>query len=116
MVVKQFAPSLSDYIDDLTQSALSKKELGIKAATGAQTELIEKLAGFYDEVITATKKLSEDTAKAEQMEADLDQAKFYHDVVIADMDAVRAVADAAEPLIPEGYLPYPTYEQILFYV
>ena len=29
---------------------------------------------------------------------------------------MMAFADEAEPLIPEGYLPYPTYEQILFYV
>ena len=57
-----------------------------------------------------------DTDKAESMDADIDQAKFYHDVIVTDMEKVREFADAAEPLIPEGYLPYPTYEQILFYV
>ena len=116
MVLKQFAPSLSAYIDDLTESVLSRKQLGIDAGCETQTDLIKKLAGYYDEVIKATKKLSEDTEKAESMEADIEQAKFYHDVVLSDMDEVRKSADAAEPLLPEGYLPYPTYEEMLFYI
>ncbi len=116
MIQKQFAPSLMDYIDDLTQSALSKKELGIEAAAGTQKELITKLAGYYETVVKATEKLSADIEKAEGMECDINQAKFYHDVLVADMEEIRKTADMAEPLIPEGYLPYPTYEQILFYV
>ncbi|MCR5830874.1 MAG: glutamine synthetase III [Lachnospiraceae bacterium] len=116
MVQKQFAPSLMDYIDDLTQSALAKKELGIKAASATQKDLIEKLSEYYDEVIKATEKLAKDVDKAESMDPDIEQAKFYHDVIVTDMEEIRKTADLAEPLIPEGYLPYPTYEQILFYV
>ena len=41
---------------------------------------------------------------------------FYHDVVKADMEELREVADAAETLIPDDLLPYPTYEKMLFYV
>ena len=67
-------------------------------------------------MMKATAKLSEDTDKAESMELNIDQAKFYHDVVLADMEEIRKYADAVEPLLPEEYLPYPTYEQMLFYV
>lgn len=116
MVQKQFAPALMDYIDDLTASVMSKKELGIEKAVSSQKDLIEKLAGLYEEVIKATDKLAADTDKAEAMDPTLDQAKFYHDVIVEDMIKIRQYADEAEPLIPEGYLPYPTYEQILFYV
>ncbi len=116
MVLKQFAPSLMDYIDDLTQSALSRKELGIEEAASIQTDLIKKLSACYSNTINGIKKLSEDVDKAESMEPDIEQCKFYHDVVLADMDEIRKYADEAEPLIPEGYLPYPTYEQMLFYV
>ncbi|MBR3635373.1 MAG: glutamine synthetase III [Lachnospiraceae bacterium] len=116
MVLKQFAPALMRYIDELTQSALSKKQLGIEPAVGAQTELIKKLSSYYEDVIKATEVLSKDVAKAEAMEADINQCKFYHDTVLADMEEIRKYADLAEPLIPEGYLPYPTYEQMLFYV
>ncbi|MCR4750044.1 MAG: glutamine synthetase III [Lachnospiraceae bacterium] len=116
MVLKQFAPALMRYIDELTASALSKKQLGIEPAVSTQTELIKKLSSYYEDVIKATEKLSGDVAKAEAMNADIDQCKFYHDTVLSDMEEVRKYADLAEPLIPEGYLPYPTYEQMLFYV
>ncbi|MCR5673019.1 MAG: glutamine synthetase III [Lachnospiraceae bacterium] len=116
MVLKQFAPSLLKYIDELTDSVLARKQLGIEAAVSTETELITKLSGYYEAVIKETKKLSEDLEKAEGMDQTIDQAKFYHDTVLADMDEVRKYADEAEPLIPEGYLPYPTYEQMLFYV
>ncbi|MCR5651972.1 MAG: glutamine synthetase III [Lachnospiraceae bacterium] len=116
MIQKQFAPALMGYIDDLTQSALSKKELGIEEAAETQKDLIKRLAGLYDKVVKTTVNLSVDVMKAESMEPDIDQARFYHDTVLADMEEIRKYADEAEPLIPEGYLPYPTYEQILFYV
>ena len=116
MVYKQFAPALLAYIDDLTDSALAKKELGIKAATATTEKMIEKLSGYYEQVIGATEKLAADTKKAEAMADALEQAKFYHDTVMADMEEVRSYADAAEPFIPDGYLPYPTYEDMLFYV
>ena len=116
MVLKQFAPALNAYIDDLTESVLSRKELGIEAGCKVQTDLINRLSGYYESVIGATEKLSADTEKAESMEQNLDQAKFYHDVVLSDMEEIRKYADAAEPLLPEGYLPYPTYEELLFYI
>ncbi len=116
MILKQFAPALLAYIDELTSSVLARKELGIKAAVETETELIEKLAGYYDAVIRETKKLSDDVDNADNMECDINQARFYHDIVLADMNEIRKYADEAEPLIPEGYLPYPTYEQMLFYV
>ena len=116
MVLKQFAPALLKYIDELTESVLSRKQLGIKAAVETETKLIDKLSGYYEAVIKETQKLSDDIKKAESMDENIDQARFYHDVLIADMDEVRKYADEAEPLIPEGYLPYPTYEQMLFYV
>ncbi len=116
MVLKQFAPALLKYIDELTSSVLARKQLGVDAAVSTETKLIEKLSGYYEAVIKETDKLTEDIEKAESMDATIDQARFYHDVLLADMDEVRKYADEAEPLIPEGYLPYPTYEQMLFYV
>ncbi|MBQ4483037.1 MAG: glutamine synthetase III [Lachnospiraceae bacterium] len=116
MILKQFAPALISYVDDLTESVLKRKQLGIEKGCESQTELIGRLSGYYDEVIKLTEKLTEDTEKAESMEADIEQARFYHDTVLLDMDEIRKTADAAEPLLPEGYLPYTTYEEMLFYV
>ena len=55
-------------------------------------------------------------AKAEGIEDALESARFYHDAVLADMDAVRLVADAVEADLPDGALPYPGYDKLLFSV
>ena len=59
-------------------------------------------------------KLAEDTAKAEQIGDILEQAKFYHETILAEMDELRSWTDSAEAIIPDEYLPYPTYERMLF--
>mgnify|MGYP000647631557 FL=1 len=37
------------------------------------------------------------------------EANYYHDTVLKEMELLRSYADAAEELIGEDYLPYPTY-------
>ena len=44
----------------------------------------------------------------------LETAKYYEANVLKDMAELRAVVDSAEALIPEAYLPYPTYGEMLF--
>ena len=61
-------------------------------------------------------KLDADMLHAQSLEDELTCAHYYHDVVLADMDAVRSLADAIEADLPEGALPYPSYEQLLFSV
>ena len=36
------------------------------------------------------------------------------DIILSDMDALRAAVDQAEAIIPGCYLPYPTYDELLF--
>ena len=42
--------------------------------------------------------------------------KAYADVVKPAMDEARAVYDEMEPLIGEGYKPFPSYEDLLYRV
>ena len=68
----------------------------------------------YHSYSTALDKLAEDTKTAEGKEDALDTAKYYQATVLTDMDKLREFADKAEALIPEKYLSYPTYGQMLF--
>ena len=53
----------------------------------------------------------------ETIPADVQQAaQYYHDTVIAAMDAARAVADALETQVAASDWPLPTYGEMLFYV
>ena len=116
MVHKEFLPAVMKYADSVCESISAKKAISASLPTGASEKLLEKLSTYYEEISEAVDKLVADTDKAEGYDDLQEQAMFYHDVVKADMDALREVADKAEELLPEDVLPYPTYEQMLFYV
>ena len=116
MVLSQFLPAVGSYTDQLVESVSAKKALDPALASKADMTIIKKLSESYDRIYELTDKLEADTAKVESIEDSLEQAKFYHDTIIADMDEIRAIADAVEGYLPDGILPYPTYEQMLFYV
>ena len=115
MIIKEFLPALMDYTGVLTSAYESKANaLGIKSS--AEAMLITKLSGYYDSITDKTEKLTADIAVAEGIEDMLESAKFYHETILADMDDIRSVADAAEEFLPDEFLPYPSYEKLLFYV
>ena len=116
MINKQFAPALMAYTDEVVGTALSKKSLLKTLSTEAEEKLATQLGGYYSEILKRNEKLKKDTEKAQKLTDSLKQATFYHETVIKDMEELRKVADEAEGLIPEDLLPYPTYEQMLFYV
>ncbi|MDD6037566.1 MAG: glutamine synthetase III [bacterium] len=116
MVHKDFLPAVMKYADSVCDSISAKKAISASLPTGEAEKLLEKLASYYEEISKQAEKLESDTAEAEK-DTDLEaQAMKYHDVVMADMEALRAVADEAELLLPDELLPYPTYEKMLFYV
>lgn len=114
MLYKQFLPSLLSYSDTLTSSVISKKSIGITASS--EEKLLKKICKYYDSLSNLTESLKAETEKAESICDALEQATYYHDVVFAKMEEIREIADEVEVLLPEDVLPYPTYEQILFYV
>ena len=114
MLEKEFMPALLKYTDILTSSVMNKKTLGVPAK--APEKQLKKLSGLYETIYELTDVLKADTAEAEKIKDEHEKAMYYHDTVISDTEKVRKAADEAEPLIPEELMPYPTYEQILFYV
>ena len=58
--------------------------------------------------------LEEVTNKAEEMEEGAEQGHYYHDVVFAAMNELRAVSDEMETITSSDYWPYPTYDELLF--
>ena len=112
---RQFLPALLDYQDTLTYSIQGKKAVADLPCT-AETKLLTKLAGYYEDLSDLAEKLAADTVTVEGIE-DMEKASFfYHDTILAEMGEIRSLADAAEELLPDDILPYPNYEQLLFYV
>ena len=112
MVHQDIRPAVAAYTEDLTKAVLDKKAAGISA--GFEAELASKLSTLSAEMYAASVKLDADLKEAAGIECSKKQATFYHDAVVADMEALRAAVDAAEALTGGKYLPYPTYGELLF--
>ena len=114
MVRKDFTSGLVSYMKDVTNEALKKKQLMPELKVSYETDIIGTLDEAEGEIDKALGKLSDDTHKAEAETDALKTARYYHDTILTDMDTLRASVDAAEAIIPEQYLPYPTYGELLF--
>jgi len=116
MVQKDFLPSVFAYIDKVAATAVAKKSVVSDVSTASEGKLIKELSQLADEISTGLETLKADTAKALAIEDPLANAKAYQTVVLSDMDELRKSVDAAETLIPDALLPYPTYDKLLFSV
>ena len=116
MVQKDFLPSVFAYIDKVAATAVAKKSVVSDVSTASEGKLIKELSQLADEISTGLETLKADTAKALATEDPLANAKAYQTVVLSDMETLRKSVDAAEVLIPDALLPYPTYDKLLFSV
>jgi glutamine synthetase len=116
MVQKDFLPSVFAYIDKIAATAVAKKSVVADVSTASEEKLIKELSQLADEISTGLDTLKADTAKALATEDPLANAKAYQTVVLSDMETLRKSVDAAEVLIPDALLPYPTYDKLLFSV
>ena len=114
MIRKDLTSGLIAYEMDLTKEIIQKE----KALPGAKATLEGKILKTLDEAST---QISESSTvfkridrEAEGIEDLQKQADFYEKTVLKDMDELREYADEAEALIPDEYLTYPTYGQLLF--
>ena len=111
MALHQILPAALHYTHTLCEGMATKKALG--AGCRAETKLVESLSNATDALYDNVEKLKNDL---EQMPRDAKaRAEYFHSVITADMDAVRAEADLLEQLTDKSYWPYPTYSDLLFY-
>ena len=116
MIYHDFLPAVGAYMKSLTDGILKKKNVSAAIKTEAEEKMLAKISEKYEEVAGAAEKLEADIKKAEEETDELTLAKFYHDEILGDMESLRAAADYIESYMPDKYLPYPTYSQMLFYV
>ena len=114
MVKKDFTDGLMAYETALTDTAIQKKQVLAGAKCTLETSILTKLDAASEAIGLAVEKLEKDLAETQTITDSLALATAYHDTILADMDALRAPVDASEEMIPETYLPYPTYSKLLF--
>ena len=116
IIQKDLLPSVTTYMEKLAQTASLKKSVVPGISVSAEASLLSRLTELAETMTKDLETLKADTAMAEyEVDKDLlKSAKLYQSVVLTDMEKVRVSADAAEALIPDSILPYPTYGKLLF--
>nr|MCR4618576.1 glutamine synthetase [Lachnospiraceae bacterium] len=114
MVRKDFFDGLIAYQSDVLCEAEKKKSLLPDSPCVLESNIASKLDVLSGKILRSLEKLSEDTKAAEENSDALSCAKFYQETVLSDMEVLRSYVDVAEGMIPDSYIPYPTYGELLF--
>ena len=111
MALHQILPAALAYSKSLCEGIAAKK--AAKISCKAERALVARLSDATDSLYTNCEKLKQSLSHIpESGEA---AARYYHDVVVSNMAALRKDADTLESLTDKSYWPYPTYSDLLFY-
>ena len=111
MALHQILPAALRYTRELCDTVTAKKNYGL--ACNAETVLLQNLSAQTDALFDAVNVLQDALARLPK-EA-IRAAKYFHDIIIPGMNAVRTAADALETMTDKKYWPYPTYTDLLYY-
>lgn len=111
MVLHQILPASLAYSKSLCEGMLAKQSLGVSSK--AEAALVDRLSAATDSVYSKCEKLQQDLMNVPGCGETA--VAYYHDVIVTDMEALRADADLLEKLTDKSYWPYPTYSDLLFY-
>ncbi|MDD6645301.1 MAG: glutamine synthetase III [Oscillospiraceae bacterium] len=114
MAKQDILPAVSSYVKELTDTALAKKSLSASIPTSVEEELVTTLSNDLVSFAEKIKALEEIVVKGNVIEDAQEKANYYHDVVFAAMNELRAVSDEMETITSSDYWPYPTYDKLLF--
>ena len=109
-VMKDRLPAAKKYLKDLSATAISEKELGLKP----DVIFLKKLQEATNVMYKDGEILSKELLKAEKIEDQKKASAAYHGKVLPAMEALRKSGDAVEAMLGKDYLPYPTYGDLLF--
>ncbi|MBB6654205.1 hypothetical protein, partial [Proteus mirabilis] len=93
----------------------SKKSLNPNINCYLETSLVSKLSDLLLSLYNKTSELDDKLSKVKYNSTDiLSSATYYKDTILSQMESLRKTYDELEPLVGRKYLPYPTYEDLLF--
>lgn len=113
---REISPAVVTYTKEVVDTLVAKKSCGSTIDVSAETTLSERLSALFGSFIKAIDALEETLAEARNCESAQAQANYSCEKIIPAMEALRTAADALEEIVAKKYWPFPTYEDILFYV
>ena len=116
MIYKDILPAVYKYMSDVSKTVIDLKAVVPGAKAKAETSVLATLDGLTDALVEKAEALAKVHEAAKSCGDSLASAKAYAEKVVPAMADARAVYDEIEPLLGEGYKPFPCYEDLLFRV
>ena len=116
MVQHEILNAASEYESKLCETMLRKHEAAPELPCHVEKSLANSIGILNDKLLEQTVTLKTALETAPVGASGEEEMRYYHDVVAADMDAVRDTVDRLETLTAGKYWPYPTFCELLFSV
>ncbi len=115
MVQRHILHAASRYAGTLCETILRKRQALPGVACRVEEALAESITHLNNDLLEACAALKTTINTAPQDADHETLPAYYHDVVFANMNKVRAIVDHLETLVAADYWPFPTYYDLLFY-
>lgn len=115
MAKKNIIPSIIQYIQQLSNTVLIQKQIGI-GTTEVEEKLIEKMSQLLFQFYKHTEALNQLIQEVNKENTVIENANYYGKVVLAKMEELRKVADEMEQNCSKEYWPFPSLGDLLYSV
>ncbi|MGD9569583.1 MAG: glutamine synthetase III [Sedimentibacter sp.] len=116
MIKKDILPAVFTYINELCETAASKKSFLPDANCDAEKALVTKLSLLSTSLYSDTEILDNLLIEVKNFEDIKKAASFYRNSIFSKMQEIRITVDELEINTAQKYWPYPTYGELLFSV
>ncbi len=113
MARREVLPAAIGYSNELANGLAAKASIGLDIEKIADKRLIDRLMKLNDKLLKAIEKLEKDVKASADKKDSLEIAEYHRDVIIPDMEKLRAVSDELETIVDKAYWNFPTYTEIL---
>ncbi len=110
MTRKEILSSILKYEKSLLEVAMSKKSLDIDYSY--EEETIKSITGFAKDIAVKVSKLEALMVEVKNSKTLIEEATFYRDEILAQMNKIRFVIDEVELSMPNEFYSLPTYYDI----
>lgn len=116
MIKKNIIPSVCDYMRDLSNTAILKKQFISDINCSMEEKILNKLNRLLQCLYERADKLEQQLLYIPSEENIKTQANYYKNVILLSMHELRTPADELEETVGKKYWPYPTYGDLLYSV
>ena len=116
MAYKGILPAVSKYVNMLCNTVVTRKQAGLGDIKSGEEAIAQQLSAMSAEAYNRLRHLEDSLKRTHNIEDIHDRAIYFKETVLPAMEALRETCDQMERITAEEYWPYPTYNELLFYV